>query len=247
MKNDSYTPEQMVAAIRTANYSRGPLNAEQIQFITEEESSRHTASLIDLRSQLDVERNPERRADLERDIAHHQSELDFWRSKASPGSTSTRSSVSPPAPATPPPPAPPPPKPSSLTEQFIALRRAEDEGTKPPGSAMEFWRANRESIDQERKAARIAAGGGVLIGKSVIYKSAPAVRLPPPSKADPPTPLSDEYMALRKSETEKTAAPGSAFAFWQANSGAIAVERAAAKNGGTLTQARNGKALIFKL
>jgi hypothetical protein len=239
--NNSYTPEQMVAAIRTANYSRGPLTAEQIQFVTEEESARHTAALIDLRSQLDIERSPERRADLERDIAHNESELKFWRSKVA---TSPSTSVSPP-PATPPPPPPADP-PKSLSDQFMELRAGENAGTAAPGSSFAFWRANSKAIDQERKAARITASGGVRIGTScVIYKSAPIPRAQP-SKADTSSPLTDQFAALRKGEDEGTAAPGSSFAFWRANSEAIKRERLVARYGGKpVTQARKGTALIY--
>ena len=184
MKNDSYTPEQMVAAIRTSNYSRGPLNAEQIQFITEEESSRHTASLIDLRSQLDVERNPERRAAIERDIAHNSSELEFWRGKVAPTSSA---GVLPAALATTPP-APPVVNgdpPGSFTDQFMALSKAEKEGTAVPGEAFSFWQANREAIKQERMAA---CNGGTLTrtpnGKALICK--PAKPPPQPTRGDLP-------------------------------------------------------------
>jgi hypothetical protein len=66
---------------------------------------------------------PERRAELERDIAHHGSELEFWRGKATP--TSSVESVSPPATAAPVAMVitPPPPTTADYASKLAATRK----------------------------------------------------------------------------------------------------------------------------
>ena len=83
MNTSNYlTCEQMWEAIRTGNFSRGPLSPEAVRNTAENRCEHFSRIREGLEDQLDYESDPEKREEIERDLSYNKAEQKFWNEKA---------------------------------------------------------------------------------------------------------------------------------------------------------------------